>query len=180
MPVPYRSLFAGAAMVFAFAGPANAQEAVDVAAALPGGATTLQETHGDWQVVCIAQPLKPACGMTQEQVDQQNRQWVLAAELRPVGDAIEGILLLPFGLALAQGVALQIDDLSPGQSQPFRTCLPGGCVVPVRFDAQTATALRAGATLKIAVVLDNEQPTQFSLSLKGFSSALDRTAALGN
>jgi invasion protein IalB len=53
-------------------------------------------------------------------------------------------------------------------------------VVPVHFDATAANALRAGVALKIGVVLDNQQPTQFSLSLKGFASALERTAALAN
>jgi invasion protein IalB len=154
--------------------PAPAQPA----AALPGGATSLQETHGDWVVACMVQGPAKRCGVTQEQTNQQTRQRVVAMELTPTGDRIEGVLLLPFGLVLDQGVSLQIDDQAQGQPQRFRTCLPGGCVVPLGFDARQAAALRAGTALKARVMPDGGQPTVLTISLKGLGSALDRTAAL--
>lgn len=158
--------------------PATAQAPAPAAAALPGGATSLQETHGDWVVGCAVQGAAKRCGVTQEQTNQQTRQRVLAVELAPAGDRIEGILLLPFGLALDQGVALQIDEHAPGPTLRFRTCLPAGCVVPVSFDARQAAALRAGTALKARVTPDGSQPTTLSISLKGLGSALDRTAVL--
>lgn len=101
-------------------------------------------------------------------------------ELRPKDAAIEGTLVLPFGLALDRGVRLQIDD---GQTLPplhFRTCLPAGCLVNLSFDAKTVSFLRKGTRLKVAVVADGGKETQLAISLKGVSGALDRTIALLN
>jgi len=147
--------------------------------ALPGGASTLQEGYEDWQVSCGTQEAGVHCSMVQNQVDGQSRQRVLAVEIGKVdGDGASGLLLLPFGLALAQPVALQIDDGAPLTNLAFRTCLPAGCVVPIAFDGNVLAALRAGGALKIAATADGGNPANFSVSLKGFSKALDRVAAL--
>lgn len=156
--------------------PAAAQ--AQPASSLPGGATSLQETHGDWVVGCALQGTAKRCGLTQEQTNQQTRQRVFAVELTPVGDKIEGVLLLPFGLVLDQGVVLQVDDQAQGQPLRFRTCLVAGCLVPVTFDARQAAALRGGTALKMRVMPEGGQSTVLTVSLKGLAGALDRTLAL--
>lgn len=145
---------------------------------LPGGATSLQESHGDWVVGCAVQGNAKRCGLTQEQTNQQTRQRVLAMEVTLVGDRIEGVLLLPFGLVLDQGVVLQVDELPQGQPLRFRTCLPAGCVVPVSFDARQTAALRSATALKARVLPEGGQATVLTISLKGLGSGLDRSAAL--
>jgi invasion protein IalB len=54
--------------------------------------------------------------------------------------------------------------------------MPGGCPVPVNFDAATMVALRSSTALKI-----NATPTAaaapFSVSLQGFATSLDCVAA---
>lgn len=157
---------------------APAAAPAQAASPLPGGATSLQETHGDWVVGCTLQGAVKRCGLTQEQTNQQSRQRVFAVELTPVSDRIEGVLLLPFGLVLDQGVVLQVDDLAQGQPLRFRTCLVAGCLVPVTFDARQAAALRGGAALKMRVMPEGGQSTVLTISLKGLGPALDRTIAL--
>jgi invasion protein IalB len=103
---------------------------------------------------------------------------VLAIELVPADDRLEGVALLPFGLALDSGVKLQIDDTPAGPPRSFRTCVPAGCLLPLSLDAHTAAMLRSGTTLKAKVVIDGGADTVLAVSLKGLSSALDRTAAL--
>jgi invasion protein IalB len=131
----------------------------------------------------LAGCLRPArdrkrCALSQTQT-QQNGQRVLAIELNPpVGTTVTGTLMLPFGLALAKGVVLQIDDKPVGQPLPFRTCLPGGCLVPLSFDGPTIVALRAGAVLKAKTIADDGRETPFPLSLRGLGTALDRVGAL--
>lgn len=155
--------------------PAFAQDAPS----LPGGASSLQETFDDWQVNCGLQESKVLCSMVQNQVDSQSRQRVLAVEINALaGDTASGLALLPFGLALANPVTLQIDDSAPSAAIPFRTCLPVGCIIPITFDGATLGALKAGTALKIAATADGGNPANFSVSLKGFSKALDRIAAL--
>jgi invasion protein IalB len=131
------------------------------APSLPGGASSLRETHGDWVVSCAIQAqggrdLK-LCSLSQEQTDSNSRQRVLA---------------------LDQGAVLQVDDSPAGTPQKFRTCLPAGCLVPVAFDARILAALRKGTQLKVKAAADGGKETSFTISLKGFPNAFDRTAAL--
>src|SRR5262245_19379174 len=97
---------------------------------LPGGASSLTETHGDWTVACALQDKALRCGLSQQQSDPKSRQRMLAVELALAADGkADGALVLPFGLALDKGVVPRIDDGKPMQTLPFRTCLPAGCIV---------------------------------------------------
>lgn len=156
------------------AGPAAAQEAVT----LPGGASALNETHGDWLVRCEAQSSGIACALQQEQIDTSTRQRVIAIELAPDAGRLTGSLVLPFGLALEPGVRLQLDDGAPLPPLKFRTCLPAGCIVNLRFEADAVSVLRTISALKVAAIADAGGDTPFSISFKGFGSALDRAVAL--
>lgn len=60
----------------------------------------------------------------------------------------------------------------------FRTCLPGGCLVAVSFDAPTVLALRTGTALKIEAATNDGAAAPFSISLRGFATALDRVGIL--
>jgi invasion protein IalB len=146
--------------------------------ALPNGASSVQETYDDWQVLCLQAEATIRCSMSQQQA-QQDGQRVLAIELGAGDSGITGSLVLPFGLALAAGATLQIDD---GQAQaplPFKTCLPGGCIVPVSFGPEMLDRLAKGTLLKVTVTAaDNDQPAVLNISLKGIAAALDRVMAL--
>ena len=162
----------------ALALPAVAQQPVT----LPGGASAVTETHGDWTVRCQVRQHegRVGCLVQQEQVDNQSRQRLMAVEVVPSADGLLGTLILPFGLNLDQGVILSVDD---GQALPtlrFRTCLPGGCMVALNFAADMVAALQGGAALKIAAIADGGAPTPFSVSLTGFASALARARELSN
>ena len=95
------------------------------------------------------------------------------------GQDATGTLALPFGLALAKGVTLEIDDQKLEGSLQFNTCQAVGCLVPVTFNADTTPLLQNGTTLKInATAADTAQPIVFTISLNGFAGALARTADL--
>ena len=146
---------------------------------LPGGATSVQETHADWRVVCAQQNGKKVCALSQQQTDNNTRQLMLAIELAsPVANKAEGTLILPFGLALDRGLTLQIDDGATAQALRFRTCLPVGCLVALTFDSATVALLKKGSVLTVKATADGGQEADFKISLKGFGSALDRTSAL--
>ncbi|MFC4626057.1 invasion associated locus B family protein [Daeguia caeni] len=148
------------------------------AAPLPGGASSLQETFQDWTVSCQSQKDATVCALQQVQGTKEGQR-VLTVELRNVaGGKVEGVLLMPFGLDLAKGAQLKIDDAS-GPSLAFSTCLPQGCLAPVSFDAKQTAALKAGTTLNVAATaLNPAQPVNFKVSLNGFGAALDRVTAL--
>ncbi len=149
-----------------------------VAATLPGGASSLNETYRDWRVVCAQQGAAKRCVLSQVQA-QQDGQRVLAIELNALaGNVVAGVLVLPFGLSLDAGVAFQIDEKLAVQPMRFRTCLPSGCLVAVSFDAPMVAALRTGTALKIKATADGGAAAPFSISLQGFAGALDRATLL--
>lgn len=155
-----------------------AQAQTGGASTLPGGASSLNETYKDWRVACGLQGTTKQCAMSQLQT-QQNGQRLIALELNPPsGNTVSGTLVMPFGLALDSGVAFQIDEKPATQPIRFRTCIPAGCLVNVSFDAATIVALRSGTALKVKATADGGTPANFSISLQGFGTALDRVAAL--
>lgn len=154
------------------------QASAGTASGLPGGASSLNETYKDWRVACAQQGNQKRCVLSQAQA-QQNGQRVLAIELNaPSGNSVGGTLVLPFGLALDAGVTFQIDEKPAMQPVRFRTCMPGGCLVSVSFDAPTIVALRSGTALKVKATADGGGAAPFSISLQGFATALDRVATL--
>lgn len=163
-----------ATLVALGSGCAVAQETVS----LPGGATALNETHGDWIVHCEVVQQKIGCALQQEQADSNSKQRILVIELAPEDGKLRGTLVLPFGLALERGVTLQIDNAAPMPELRFRTCLPAGCLVNVSFEAPMVAAMAQATALKVNTIADNGAEAPFSISLKGFASALDRTITL--
>jgi invasion protein IalB len=154
-------------------------DAVEPASSLPGGASSLSETYQDWRVACIQQGTAKKCMMSQVQT-QQNGQRILAIELNALnGNVVSGTLALPFGLALDSGATLQIDDKPAMQPLHFRTCVPSGCLIPVTFDVRMLATLRSGTALKVkTVAAEGGAAADFSISLKGFATALDRVGVL--
>jgi len=149
------------------------------AAALPGGASTLQETYEDWTVSCQSTKDATLCAIRQDQSSAQTGQRVLTVELRNVpGGKADGVILMPFGLDLSKGATLKVDEAA-GPNLTFSTCLPQGCLAPVSFDGKQVTALKGGTNLNVtATALSPSQPVAFKISLKGFGAALDRIIAL--
>jgi len=149
------------------------------AGALPADATSVQEVYEDWTVVCAQKGGKRLCSLSQQQLDKDTRQRVVALELSTVvADKAEGTILLPFGLALEQQVTLQLDGAQFGMPLPYRTCLAPGCLVKLNLDEGGISKLKKGTALAVKAVSDGGQAVTFTLSLKGFGSAFDRMAAL--
>ncbi|WP_291976476.1 invasion associated locus B family protein [Chelatococcus sp.] len=146
---------------------------------LPGGASSLQETYGDWRVACVVRETERLCSLSQQH-SQQNGQRVLAIEIVPSAEnAANGTLALPFGLHLSAGVTLTVDDQPIGGALPFSTCLPAGCLVPLALDSQTIERANAGSRLAIGATASNTgAPMSFTLSLEGFAAAMARTREL--
>lgn len=169
------------AFILSCVAPLLAASGPALSAALPGGASSLTESHGDWQVLCKAPEDAVRCSLSQTQARGEDRRRLLAVELTSDdGRQVSGTLVLPFGLKLDAGVELAVDEDGARDALRFSTCLPDGCLVPLLFDKSTVAALRAGETLIVTAVANSgEQEVVFSISLAGFSSALDRVTELG-
>jgi len=147
-----------------------------IAGGLPGGATSLVETHGSWQLNCSDEAATVNCIISQAQINSETEQQMLAIELRPDGaGGLSGALVLPFGLALSQGITVGIDDQEANAALGFTTCLPVGCIVPIGFDASSIDALGDANQLSItATISDSGDPISLAVIIPGMKSAVDR------
>lgn len=162
------------------AAPAAPAAAAPVVSTLPGGANSVRENHGDWTVSCAMEAAGKQCVVAQALGDNQTGQRVLAIELVvPAANRAEGMLLAPFGLNLAKGIALGVDGKPLGAALPFFTCIASGCLVPLNFDEASLAFLRAGTKLEInATGADSAQPVALAVSLTGFTAAAARALEL--
>ena len=150
------------------------------AGSLPDGATSLTETHDTWQLNCIDEDAAVICAISQAQIDNNSGQQFLAIELRPDGaGGLSGALVLPFGLALGQGITLKIDEQETSVALGFSTCLPVGCIVPIGFANEAIDAISTANKLNLtATISDSGEPINLSVNLSGFQSANTRMANL--
>jgi invasion protein IalB len=153
--------------------------------ALPGGATSLREQHGDWTVICgvgkDGEKQIKNCILQQEQVRQIKdgpTQRLLAVEVNPTGQGTNAVFVLPLGLKLEKGAVLQIDDGKASDANPFRTCLLAGCIVNISADDKLMASLGEGKALAVKTMTDDGKDANFSISLNGFQKAFDRAVAL--
>ncbi|MGU3576036.1 GlcNAc-transferase family protein [Brucellaceae bacterium C25G] len=147
---------------------------------LPNGATSLNENYQDWLISGAKTDKGVIFVMSQQQRKRDTGQLILAAELSDVtADYIKGTLVLPFGLSIRTGVALQIDDSPVSQPLAFLTALPTGTIVPVSFDSKQVKALCNGKELKIfGKAFDSDNKVLMAVSLKGFDEARSRILSL--
>lgn len=168
--------------------PASAQDQPPVkrdraapAVSLPNGASSINETYGDWSVACSIAEGRKICLLSQTQGDKQTGRRIFAIELQSPRDGkADGVLLMPFGLKLDDGVKLKIDEQNLGQGARFSTCYVQGCVVPISFPTVATEAMKKGTSLIITatnIAGGAEIPT-FKVSLNGFTAALSRATDL--
>lgn len=175
-----RNTIAATVLALIAAAPALAQEKVARTVTLPGGATSLSEDHGDWTVSCSIADGKKSCTLSQALGRPGAAERLLALELVASKEKqADGMLLAPFGLRVADGVTLTVDDVSLTETLPFLTCIETGCLVPVLFSDKTLTSLQTGKQLGIgAVNASNGSPVKLSVSLSGFAAAFSRVREL--
>lgn len=173
--VKIRHVAAGIVSALLFAMPAG-----QAFSAMPEGASSINETYQDWRVTCISNEGIDRCAMIHNQVAKDSGQRVMTVELSlPEADKIQGVVIMPFGLALAQGVTLTIDGASEGKTFGFSTCLPQGCLVPIEFDSAMIDKLKNGGALNvIAQPIDGSDKISITASLKGFTAGFKRLSEL--
>jgi invasion protein IalB len=149
-------------------------------AQLPNGASSINETYGDWTVDCRIADRQKACLLSQAQGNNQTGQRIYTIELRsPADGKTEGVVLMPFGLNLDAGALLKLDDRDLGNGLRFSTCVPQGCLLPVSFPPVATDAMRKATKLVVASLnLSSGEAVTFNVSLNGFGAALDRIVQL--
>lgn len=146
-------------------------------ATLPNGASSLTETYGLWTVNCAIQNGEKICALIRQEINGQN-QPVLSMNVSTTADGnVSGVIVVPFGILVSKPITLQVDDAKEVITTNIRTCLPAGCIVPIKLEKNTVAAMRSGKQLNLkAVSASDSEPVLDTLfvQLDGFSAALDR------
>lgn len=133
----------------------------------------------DWLVRCQAVKDNAGCGMSQQILDQRARQPILQLHLAraPSGSGHQLVVVLPLGVTVPSGIALQIGDLK--RNVAFAQCLPGGCVAPLGADAALIDKMRTATDGRVGVVDRAGKTVAVPFSLKGFAPAFEKMESEG-
>lgn len=159
--------------------PAAATPAAPVAA-WPTGATTVSESYGDWTVSCVRPEAKVTCIVVQSQGDSKTGRRQFGFELSvPKEGRSEGVILMPFGMAIEPGVTFKLDEQALGKGAPYSTCTSDGCLVPISFPTLATDGMRNAKSLTVSAQKSgNNEPATIVVPLAGFPQAFDRAVAL--
>lgn len=143
----------------------------------------MQETYRDWILRCEAPempdetPAAQSCEIVQELFQTETNQRLLSVTLQAADGGAEMLLVTPFGLRLADGVTIAVDEETLAQVA-FFTCLPQGCIATGELDADMLARLAPSETAEILMAGQGGGEVSISVSLNGFAAAWDRLAEL--
>ena len=155
-------------------------------AAAPGAETIA--THGAWQIQCTTMPAssgnqagKKACGMVQLTRSEKNAKIVLSliVQKSKQGEKEQTTMrvLVPIGVYLPTGVALEIDGAAIGRA-PFVRCRPQICEAFADVSAESIAKMKKGTAANFIVYEAPGLGIPLKISLEGFSAALDNLSTL--
>lgn len=145
------------------------------AAAQQEDTSTVRETHGAWEVRCLADN---KCYMQQVFNDDKG-QALMLVRLRKLPEPIdrngkklvvEAELFVSLGYYLPAGMLMKIDDGEP-QRIPYERCLPNGCGSGPLFPDNVVDDLKNGGKTTFTMLQTPKQSVEASFSLSGFTAA---------
>jgi len=138
---------------------------------------SVKATHGDWEVVCLAE--KPdQCRMRQigKTADGKRALVVHVGKLKDAktsdGQAIPAAIRIttPLGTLLREGLRLKIDS-GKEQTGLFNVCVPSGCIVSEPISEPFLHQLQGGNVATMSFNVLQQGALNVEISLKGFTKA---------
>ena len=132
------------------------------------------QIFGDWRIHCNSATGAPSkCQMFQNVIVKETGQPVLQMMVGYIRDVPSpvGVVTLPLGVYLPQGLTLQVDD---GQTyeMAFEFCSAKGCRVRFSIDDALLSTFKDGSTAKFKSYNNMRKPVRIPVSLKGFTAAI--------
>jgi invasion protein IalB len=117
--------------------------------------------------------------MSQQILDQRTRQSVLQLHLgrAPSGKGYNMVVVLPLGVTVPSGIAIQIGDAK--RNVAFTQCLPGGCLAPLAVDDALLAKMKSTQEGRVGVVDRVGKTVAIPFSLKGFAPAFEKMESQG-
>ncbi len=148
--------------------------------------TYIKTTHGDWQLQCLRVPegtdAEDPCQMYQLLKDGNGGNVAEVSLFRlQNGGQVEagGTFVVPLETLLTQKLAISVDG---GQAKryDFSFCTQVGCYARVGFTPDDIATFKAGNSAKITITpaLAPDQKVELTMSLSGFTAAIDETSQL--
>jgi invasion protein IalB len=162
--------------------PAAAPQQPPAAQAAPPPVEMPQFVYSPWTKLCGPPPNTPnnpngklVCFTGREMRTEAGMPVVAAALIEMDGEATKTFrITLPFGLAVARGTRIIVDQNQPMQ-MPFMTCAGlsanMGCIAQYEGSPQFIDQLKKGQMLTIQALNLNEQVVSFPMSLAEFGKA---------
>ena len=166
--------------------PGQAATPGNPAAGAPAAAETIA-THGAWQIQCSAPAAsgalagKKACGMVQLARSEKNAKIVLSLILQRAKQGEKNMttmrMLVPIGVYLPTGVALEIDGAAVGRA-PFVRCRPQICEAFAEISPESLSKMQKGTAANFIIYEAPGLGIPMKVSLEGFSAALENLNTL--
>ncbi len=131
-------------------------------------ADSIIEKYGQWSLDCQRVETGRRCSISQRLGNQLGME-VLQSDTQ---DSVKALILLPFGLAVSEGITLFIDNKPADHRIPFSTCGSEGCIVPMVVSQKSMEQILQGSQLKI-ISFDaiSSERKEYSIPLEGISRA---------
>ncbi len=150
-------------------------------------ATETVATHGAWQIQCSApaatgaQAGKKSCGMIQVARSEKNAKVALSLILQHSKQGEKDVttmrMLVPIGVYLPTGVALEIDGSAVGRA-PFVRCRPQICEAFAEVSPESIAKMKKGSAANFIIYEAPGLGIPLKVSLEGFSAALENLNTL--
>lgn len=156
-----RSVIAGSIVCAALGSSSEANERTDI----------VLERFTDWELIC---PSEDVCRIGQRLAAPETGDTLFAITALPAreGGPLVGIVSVPLRGYLAPGIELRVDGGRPFQIL-YETCDPSGCHAGFPIEGEVLTAFRRGLDARFRVWTAQERPVDVTVSLRGFTRALD-------
>ena len=129
------------------------------------------EQFTDWELIC---PPDDVCRIGQRLAAPETGDTLFAITALPApeGGPLVGIVSVPLRGYLAPGIELRVDGGRPFQIL-YETCDPSGCHAGFPIDGEVLAAFRRGLDARFRVWTAQERPVAGTVSLRGFTRALE-------
>ena len=145
-------------------------------------------THGAWQIQCSVaaaangeQAGKKSCGMVQITHAEKNEKVMLSLIVQKSKQGDKDLttmrVLVPIGVYLPTGVALEVDGAAVGRA-PFVRCRPQICEAFAEVSPESLAKMKKGTAANFIIYEAPGLGVPMKISLDGFSAALDNLGTL--
>lgn len=142
-----------------------------IALAQTSGLPVSEQVFDDWRITCVTTSTPPQCQMLQAVAVQEGEApaFLLTLSGRPEEQAHYGVITVPVGVYLANGIEIFVDKRQPFKVL-FEVCDQKGCFAGFKLEGAVLNAFKAGQAARFRVWTAKTQAVEFPVSLKGFTA----------